>query len=805
MFQDLRFAIRLLHRNLGFAAAAVLTLALGVALNGAVFALVRSVLLRPLPFHDPDRVVVLWRNRPGPDASDRPQVARDFIDWRTHAQSFDGVAAVVSWKSNLEPRFDLIAADRAERLRGAMVTPNFFAVMGVQPARGRVFSDADAPELQSQEVVISDGLWRRLFAADPNLLGRTIHVIGGQPRGPLTLTVIGVLPPDFRYSYPDETELWSILPPSMTPKAGSTRVFGQVVARLKPGVTAGQASAELTALDRNAATASEAQRWRAQQTDVATPFREQLTRATRPLILTLGGVAVLVLLIACVNVANLLLARSVARTRELAIRAALGAATTRLLRQVVIETAVIGVLGSVVGLLALIWLLPIWSALVPLSLPRGDEVRIDMSVIGVCAAAATVAILLGTLSAFVFGTPRTPLQSMKNGSGAVGGGARAASWRRIVVATQVAVVFTLIVGAALLLQSFWRLTHVDLGYDGRQVLTMELRVLNNRTDDELGQLQTRIVDAVRSLPGVSEAAMTSAVPMRGTDWTIAMKDAPPSAHLRQVSPEYFRLMRIPLISGRLLDSHDDQKEPKVAVVSQAFARAMAPTGSVIGRQVIGVTGDDFGQIVGVVGDVRTESVAAEPVPAIYVPRAQDPSELMCLVIRTKPEQMQSVVVSVRAAIHGIAPTLPAERVTTLDEIVTQSIADRRFDMAATTAFATVALLLAIVGLTGVVSRSIVERVREIAVRAALGADGERLRRMVVSQALRSVAVGLAFGVVSAWWLAKVLQTQLFQVHARDPLTFAGAVLFLVLVAALAAYVPARAATRIDPMQALRAE
>jgi len=381
-------------------------------------------------------------------------------------------------------------------------------------------------------------------------------------------------------------------------------------------------------------------------------------------------------------------------------------------------------------------------------------------------------------------------------------------WRRSVVIAQVAAVFILLTAAGLMLTSFWHLSHVDLGYDGRQLVTMEIRVLG-LTDQQLDAIQQRILQAVQTVPGVTQAAMTSAVTLRGTDW-MRIIDLPPSAtsksigaNFREVSPEYQALMHIPVLSGRWLSAHDDGAAPKVAVVSKSFAAVMAPNGDVLGSRLD--LGDYTAAIVGVVGDVRSEALSVEPRPAVYVPRAQDPSELMCLVVRTTEGRLPAVAADARAAIHRVAPNQPVERVTTLDDIAAQSIADRRFSMATTTAFAGVALILAILGLAGVVARSVSERTKEIAVRSALGADAARLRRMVIGEALRPVGGGLALGGLAAWWIATLLRAQLFQVKARDPLTFATAAAVLVIVAIAAAYLPARASTRIDPMLALRAE
>jgi putative ABC transport system permease protein len=818
MINDLRFAVRLLRRSPGFTLAAILTLALGVGLNGAVFSLVRGVLLRPLPFDDPDRVVVAWTARAGVrpsstyDPSDTPQSVGTFVDWRDGNQTFVGLSGVKLWKHNPDSNFDLVGADRTERLRGAFATPDFFRLLGVQAVLGRTFSDDDPPTVQQQVAVISDGLWQRAFGRDPGVVGRTVQVLGGRPRVAMPLTIIGVLPVAFRYTYPEDTEIWTPLPAAQIAKEGRGAVMYQVVGRLKPATTTSQAADDLARIEARAAGASPREAYRATRIIVVSPFRDKLTRASKPLLLTLGATSALVLLIACVNVASLLLGRAVARARELSLRSALGATRSRLLRQVLAESAVLGILGGVAGVAVLLAALPAFRSIVPAQFPRGDEVRVDASVLLVCGIATVIAIGLGALAPFFFGGLSRPLDRLRESSGGVIGGVRAAAWRRVVTALQVAIVFVLLAGTGLLLESFWRVSHQELGYDGRAVLTMEMRALQPRLYDEavLAEFQRAVVERVRVLPGVVEAAMTSAVPLRGTDWLSRFEVAGDgsagartlNANKRQVSPEYFGLMRIPLQRGRLFQSGDNASAPHVAVVSESLARLIAPNGSAIGQRL---RLDPDAEIVGIVGDVRTTSLIEKPPPAYYLPRAQAPSGLMCLVVRTAPGQAAAVASAARAVVRGLDVEQPVEKITTLDQIASESVADRRFNVTVTAAFCGVGLLLAAVGLGGVVSRAVVERSRELAIRSALGAEGPRLRRMIVSETLRPVVAGVACGVPVAMWLTTWIQSQLFDVHPRDPIVFSLAAMIMVAIAFAAAFIPARRATQADPMIALRAE
>jgi putative ABC transport system permease protein len=566
MWNDLRHSARLLRRAPAFTAAAVFTLALGIGLNAAVMSLVEAVLLRPLPYRDSERVVFVWTQRGDAaapstyDYSDGPQTPDDFLKWRAHNWTLEDMAAVQLWKHDTGSRFDLVEADRTERLRGAFATPNFFTMLGVQAEIGRTFSDAD---LQRTDVaVISNGLWRRLYAEDPQVVGKTIRVLAGRARREVrSLTIIGVLGPEFRFTYPEETEVWTPLPWDAVAKAPRVAVMYQVIGRLRAGASPQAAAADLTRLTKPVI-AGDGRTLRYMVR--AATAREKLARDARPLLLTLSAVAALVLAIACVNVANLLLARAVARSREIATRVALGATRLRVLRQLLLESSVLTALGAAAGLALAALALPAFRAVIPLALPRAADARIDTLVLAATLAAALVAVLLGSLASFMFGTSARPLERMRQGGV---GGTRATLWRNSVTAAQVAIVFVLIAGAGLLLKSFWRVTHVDLGYDGHQVLTMEMRLLNARYSDDARQqaFQREVLDAVKALPGVQEAAVTSAVPLRGTDWLrrlhIETRDpgAPALvfAHEREVTPEYFTVMRVSLLQGRLFTAADD--------------------------------------------------------------------------------------------------------------------------------------------------------------------------------------------------------------------------------------------------------
>jgi len=804
--EDLRYAGRALRRRPGYAFATILTLALGIGANTAIFAVVRGVLLRPLPYAAPDRVVMIWRERKG-DAILRRGLATPFHvqQWRARARTLADLAALEMWNTDVSARMDLAGEEGAERLRGSFASPNFFDLLGVRAALGRTFSDGDTASGAADVVVLSDGLWRRRFGADRAVIGRTIDLtVGRRDRRIRRFTVIGVLPPRFRFTYPKDTELWT--PRSWHDIEGGPRdaITYTVIARLRDGVLLAQAQAEMVAVNDAMARDLPDDRYVSSEFAALEPVQDYVAGQFRSAMFLLIGVTAFLLVVACVNVANLLLARTVERSRELAVRAALGASRGRLARQLLAEGIVLASAGGILGMAFAAMLQPALRATLPSTIPRVDEIGIDAITLAWAFGIAALMSIAAGLAPSWRGTPNLHA-ALKQGGTTVTGDPRAARWRRVLIAAQVAAVVVLLLGGGLLLHSFWNLQRVDLGFDGSRVLTMEMRLIAPRYRDEqrLRLFQEALLERVRAVPGVTQASMTSSVPLRGVDWRKSFSaDGRPGRYIaneRQVDPDYFSLMHIPLHAGRRFDTNDTASSPRVAIVSEGLAREMFHGESAIGRFV---DLDPRAQIVGVVGDVRHVRVDEAAAPAIYTARAQWPSELICVVARTTPGAA-GVAAAVRKAINSVDPNQPVEGVTTLDQIVSASIADRRFYAAATTAFSVVALLLAIAGLYGIVSRGVAERVRELGIRIVLGAARRDLIGLVVRQGLSPVAFGLALGAVAAYWTSRMLRGFLFNVTTVDPVIYIAVPVLVIVIAAVACYVPARRATKLDPIAALR--
>jgi putative ABC transport system permease protein len=802
---DLRYAGRLLLRRPGYALAAILTLALGIGANTAIFAVVRGVLLRPLPYAAPDRVVMVWSERKGDAVLRRGIATPDEVQqWRARNTSFTDLAVIELWSTDPAARMDLAGAEGAERLRGSFASPNFFDVLGVKAALGRTFSDSDAASGAADVVVLSDGLWRRRFGADRGIIGRTIELTLGRPRGPTRFTVIGVMASRFQFTYPEDTELWTPRSWHDVDAAPKGAVAYTTIARLREGVSMSRAQAEMTAVNEAIARDVPDGRYLSSLSIRLEPVQDYAVGQFRSAMLLLISVTAFLFVIACVNVANLLLARTVERSRELAVRAALGAGRARLVRQLLAEGIVLATAGGIVGIAFAAMLQPALRATLPSTIPRIDEIGIDAITLAWAVGIAALTSIAAGLAPSWRGTPNLHA-ALKQGGSTVTGDVRASRWRRVLIVAQVAAVVVLLSGGGLLVHSFWNLQRVDLGFDGSRVLTMEMRLAGPRyaNEERLRLFQQALLERMRAVPGVTQASMTSSVPLRGTDWMWVVRAlGVRQSHFmneREVDPEYFGVMRIALRDGRLFDRSDTEASPLVAILSESAARLIFPGENAVGKIV-----DPPGpfRIVGVVADVRHARVDQAPKPAIYTARAQRPSELICLVARTIPGAT-GVPAASRGAINSIDPSQPVEGITTLDQIVSESIADRRFYAAATTAFSIVALLLAVAGLYGVVSRGVTERMRELGIRIVLGAARRDLIGLVVRQGLSPVVVGLAAGTVAAFWTSRLLRGFLFDVRAVDPVTYVAVPALVVVVATVACYIPARRATRLDPIAALR--
>jgi putative ABC transport system permease protein len=795
-FRDLGYAGRILRRTPLFSAGILLVLALGIGANCAIFNLVYTVLLKPLPYGRPQEVVMVLATNPRPAATTGEMV----LQWRARsAGAFTDFAVLKMWQGNPEAWFDLVLPDRAERLRAGLVTPNFFSVLGSRAMLGRVFSAADEAAGRGDLLVVSHGLWERAFGSDPDIVGRRlIFVTGrGKKRAPHPYTVVGVLPPEFRFTFPLDTELWA-MNSWHDIEAGYRRAieYNGAVARLAPGVSIEAANARI------AGPHTEETRYKPWTTRVET-IGDWVSGEARPSLLLMAGVSLLLLVIASATVANALLVRLAERRREIAVRASLGAGRGRILRQLLTEGMVLSLAGAAGGSLLAAALLPAFRALVPVALPRADEMAIRPVLLLFPAAVAMLITMLAMIPPAMQGATVNTAQALKNARGS----ASAARWRFGFVAVQTAVATSLLIGAALLLVSFWRLYHVDLGFEGNRVLTAEMRLMDTKYFDDAAEarFQDSVLEKVRALPGVRDAGITSAVPFRGVDWMLMIRrfgeEKRYPANGREVTPDYFRIMRIGLLKGRLLTDRDTASSERVLVVSESFARAAFPGEDAIGKQL-----DLHGPrtIVGIVHDVRYESLDRAPQPAIYIPRAQQPSELVCIVLRAAGDP-RTLSPALRRVVHEIDPGVPVMDITTIDRIISTSVADRRFYTTTVAAFALLALLLTASGLVVVIARSVAERRHELAVRSALGAQNGELVRLVVRQGLTPVAFGTAAGLLAAWSGTRILEQFLFNVKLHEPAVYAGAAVFALVIAALACLLPARRIAGMAPSVALQSE
>src|SRR5436190_4547984 len=811
LFRDVRFGLRMLVKTPGFTVVAIIALGLGVGANTAIFSLVNGVLLRPLPFRNPDRIVYFEGKNPAAGITDSNISYLDFTDWSQQTDLFASTAAY--WTGNADLSGD--GAD-PEAVPRAGVTTRFFSVLGVQPVLGRAFvPEDDKPSSFSEGrgtvAIISHGLWKRRFGSDPAIIGRVVQM-KSRP-----LTVIGVMPPGFEY--PEQTQIWVNSAVNLSEEPRDNRAWS-AIARLNSNVDMKQAQARVSAinaqLDKQFHETNKG--W-----DVSLwTLHERLVREVKPSLLALLGAVGFVLLIACANVANLLLARSAARQKEIAIRAAMGASRTRVLRQMLTESILLSAIGGVAGLVLSIWLTDLLLSMLPAGAPRLEHIGIDYRVL---AFALGVSALTGILFGIVPALQASKLDvtsALKEG-GRSGEGHRRTSARSLLLIGEVALSLMLLVGAGLLMKSFLRLQEVRPGFNAHNVLAANLALQGPKykDDQQCVEFFRQLEERLEVVPGVQAAGGSVNLPLDASGYAIGRgfipegrpltADESKDAMFSTITGDYFRALQIPLFSGRFFEPRDNADGPKVVIINETTAKRHfgSPAGA-IGKR-LSVWAAFRGQrreekfmreIVGVVGDTKTGSLTGEGDMQIYVPHAQDSQwNFMGLVIRTASDPA-TFAATLRREVQALDQNQPVYNVRTMDDVVANSLGTRRVSMQLFAVFALAALLLAAVGIYGVLAYSVTQRTQEIGIRMALGAQKSDVLGLVIRQGMRLAVIGVVVGLVGAFALTRVIASLLFGVAATDPLTFVAIPLLLLFVALVACYFPARRAARLDPKIAL---
>jgi len=805
LLQDVRYAIRTLVRTPGFAIVAIIALALGIGANTAIFTIVNAALIEPLPFHDPDRLVILWeRNVRRPDRKNTVGPA-NYIRWRERATSFEDLSGFI------DNRSVLTGGGVPEEVTTQLVFGDMFRILGVPALLGRTFTAAELSDSASNVTVLSYALWQRRFDGDPGIVGRAIQLNNA------ATVVVGVMPSDVRVMTSNSlvgrpTDLWVPFPlpeSARTPRGRSISVIG----RLKPGTTIRQAQAEMDTIA--AGLSKEIPEFDTGWGVRVLSLRDELAGNIRPALLVLAGAVAFVLLIACANVANLLLARGAARQREMAIRSALGAAKLRVMRQLLTESLVLGLAGGVVGLLMAQWSLDLLIAMSPIDLATLGHVRLSYPVLGFTAAVSLLtAVICGFAPAFE--GARTGVQeSLKDGARQVGGGVRARRMRQVFVVSEVALAVVLLVGAGLMMRSFNSLRSVDPGLHTQDVLTLRV-ALPARKYNEPGKTLRFFADAERrvaAIPGVQSVGIVSYLPFTGlgagTNFDIVgQPPAPPGAALGTdvtvCDVGYFQTFRLPLLKGRLFTEREMREKSNVVVINDALAQRYFPGEDPIGKQlVIYMTLPNVPtEIIGVVGNAKFQDLRSTMQPTSYWPHPQLAYTAMTLVVKT-PGDPLAFASAVDREIHAIDKDQPVSDVRSMDQWIARTLSQARFSSMLLSIFALVALTLASIGIYGVMSYAVTQRTSEIGIRLALGADTRNILSLIVGNGIRLAGFGLAIGIVLALPLSGTLSSLLFNTASTDPLTFAGAVGVLGAVALVASYLPARRASRIAPVEALR--
>ena len=811
LIQDFRYALRQLRKSPGFAAVAVITLALGIGFNTAIFSVVNAVLLRPLAFADASRLVRIWHVPPEksfPGMTTFPVSAANYLDWERQTQVFDHMA-IYSYHG-----FTVTGGDKPEQLSAGAVSSGFFATLGVQPILGRVLSPEEDQPGRSHVVVLSYRLWQEHFGGNPGVVGHDIN-LDGQP-----YLVAGVMPSNFQF--PDFAKMWTPMAWTDQERAVRGEHHSIVIARLKPGVDLNRAQAEMNTIsDRlQQQYPDDDKGWGA----VVVPMQQDLVSDVRPALLVLLGAVAFVLLIACVNVANLALAKTFSRQKEIAIRTALGATSARILRQILTETVLLALSGGALGLAFAHFAVRFIVAFLADKLPHSIEVGLDSKVLIFTAIISVVTgIVAGVLPAWRL-TRRDVNEALKQGLGRTDADAGGHRTRSILVVSEVALSLMLLIGAGLMIRSFQNLRNVNPGFDSRQVLTMSVVISRAKflSPDQAISFFDRVLQRVRSLPGVESAAVIDNIPLTGgSHQPIAIEGRPvvpmseqPEVDVRLVSAGYMSAMHIPTLRGRGLSDTDVAGRPAVVLVSESMARQFWPGEDPVGKRLtLTFYPEAIREVVGVVGDVKLDSLdEMRPSATLYFPLDQVSvpaaggwrSFPMTLLVRSRSGSGE-LASSVSNAVHEVDRDIPLVDISTMDELVENSLSQQRFNMLLLGVFAALALLLAAVGIYSVLSYSVKRSVREIGIRLALGAPVGEVLRMVVFEAMKPTLLGVAIGAAGALALGRVLSSLIFGVRPTDPVTFVAVAALLAAVALVASIVPAYRATKVDPMVALRYE
>ena len=807
IIKDIRYGLRGLLKHPGFTAIVVITLALGIGASTAIFSVVDSVLLRRLPYRTADRIVAIQEL----DANGkRIQVtSANFLDWRTQSTVFEQLAAIRTTTTNLA------LSDSAERIDFAQTSANFFDVFGIKPQHGRLFIPQDEQAGHAPIAVISHTLWQRRFGSDPAIVGKPITLDGRN------YTVAGVAPAGFQY--PDKTEVWLPplrLVPEMNERQDVTQTRGMgylaAVGLLKPGVSLEQAKSEMETITT---------RLRQQYPDTnnrrfnrVVSLHEHLVGDTSKVLWLLLGAVTFVLLIGCANVANLLLASAASRQKEMAIRTALGASRFRVMRQLFTESTILALAGGAAGLLVAFWGLTAITKFLPADFPRLTEIQMDWRVLAFTFVASVVTgILFGLAPALQISRPDVQEAIRETGRGA-SASLRQRRFRQALIVAEVALCVVLLAGAGLLFRSFLRLQSVQTGFVSQQVLTARLSPSGTNFTDDAAYVNfyNKVIERVSAVPGVQDAGMINTLPLaKGPTLGLRVEGRPvttpdkwPYGNYRAVSPNYFRAMSIPIVQGRAFTEQDRDGAARALMVNQELADRVFPNENVVGRRVTFGSFENqqpiWWEIVGVAANVRSLELREEPPSEVYFSHLQNPFAGMSLVIRSSVEPA-SLAASVQQVVAEVDKSVPVSNVQTMDHIVSESITQPRFNLFLLALFSTVAMLLSAAGIYGVTAYTVTQRTHELGIRLALGAQVGDVLRMILRQGMIVIGVGLGIGLIAAFLLMRLLRSLLFGVGENDPLTFVAITIVLLLVALVACYVPARRATKVDPLIALRYE